>query len=265
MTLITFSQQQAIKPISSNNEQRFSSIMQDTETNELQDLLGMQLYNDMILYPTKTTNKRLLDGLSWVYGDAQLQMNGLKYVLAWYFYANYIHESDLQDTFSGVVVHNFDESRAADKSRKDKYASRARETAGKYWAEVKLYLDNNSDDYPLWLCDNKRKVFKPLIRRLSRPTMNTDFFTRKIETVQTLTPPDVTKIEVEGVVSLSAGLGQKITFDTNLGTTNYQLSFQAWDSTGVSVFPVLQMPLEDDGFTIDLLVDATLSYNARQL
>lgn len=270
MTLITFSQQQTIKPISANNEDRFEQIMLETENTELQDLLGLELYNDVVLNPTTTENARLIAGLSWEYGNATIKMHGLKYVLAYYFYANYIYESDLQDTFSGVKIHRFDESNDADKSRKDKQAKRARENSGKYWTEVKLYLDNNSSDYPLWNCSATRKTYKPKISRLSRPIMNTDFSTFNIDRITSTPQPDeaVTPLENFGVITLSAGDDQEILFSsgtgtTNLGTTNYKLIVTAYDSGGVQVFPTIVKA--EDGFTVDLVVGATINWEATQL
>lgn len=166
--LITSSECKTIKPFSDNNDSRYSQIMEEVQINELQDLLGFELYQDLINNPTSAQNVILLDGVDWEYNDQTIKMHGLKYVLAHYFYAVYTREIRKQDTFSGLVQHNFDESNQVSENDRRLTESRARETAAKFWNEVKLYLDNNSDTYTYWYCRGKRKVFNPKVRRLTK-------------------------------------------------------------------------------------------------
>lgn len=172
--LITFSEQQTIKPISANSEVRFAQIMEETQINELQELLGFKLYQDLTQNPTKEIYLDLLNGKVWEYCGQQIKMNGLKYVLAHYFYSNYIEENPLHDTYSGHMIHEIDEARTAPDTKLHKLKKRARETASKFWMEVKLYLDNNSDTYEYWRCSKRHGVFNPKIERLSKTETNTE-------------------------------------------------------------------------------------------
>jgi|GEM_PF-2384636 len=177
--LITETETRTIKPFSENNSDRFEEIMEEVQINELQDLLGFELYQDLINNPASPQNAILLNGTIWTYNDQSLKMHGLKYVLAHYFNANYTREIRKQDTFSGLVQHNFDESNQVSENDRRLTESRARETAAKFWNEVRLYLDNNSDTYTYWYCGSGRKVFRPKMRRLTK------LHTNNIETIYT--------------------------------------------------------------------------------
>ena len=166
--LITYNEQQAIKSISTNNEDRFSQIMEETQINELQSLLGWRLYQDLIQNPDSPQNVILLDGKTWTYDDQSIKMHGLKYVLAHYYYSNYASEIKKQDTFSGFVKHDFDESNPVTVNEQHATKKRARETAAKFWNEVKLYLNNNTDTYTYWYCKSDDKIFHPKISRLTK-------------------------------------------------------------------------------------------------
>ena len=166
--LITYNEAQAIKSFSANNEDRFEDIMNEVQINELQELLGFQLYQDLTNNPTSAQNVILLDGVEWSYNDQTIKMNGLKHVLAHYFIANYTEEIKKQDTFSGYVKHDFQESNPTTVNEDHKTIKRARETAAKFWNEVKLYLDYNNNTYTYWNCADSQSFTKPKIRRLTK-------------------------------------------------------------------------------------------------
>jgi hypothetical protein len=166
--LITYNEAQAIKKFSSNNEDDYAQIMEEVQINELQELLGFELYQDLINNPTSAQNVILLDGTTWTYGSQSIVMKGLKYVLAHYFIAQYAEEIRKKDTFSGYVKHNFDESNQVTENDRHKTEKRARETAAKFWNEVKLYLDNHNDIYTYWNCSESKTVFHPKMRRLTK-------------------------------------------------------------------------------------------------
>lgn len=170
--LITYNEQQTIKPIASNSQIRFAQIMEETQINELQDLLGFQLYQDLIKNPTDSKYATLLNGVDWTYNDQVIHMSGLKYVLAHYFFANYTRENQYKDTFSGHVSHNIPESNRVNDIEKNRIEKRARETAYKFWREVKLYLDNNGNTYAYWNRSSDSKVFRPKMKRLTQVQTN---------------------------------------------------------------------------------------------
>lgn len=75
--------------------------------------------------------------------------------------------------------------------------------------------------------------------------------------------PDIAgaETEVDGVVSVIPGL-QKITFTLDLGTTNYRLTLNIYDGSGVPIGYTLGAK-ESDGFNINPSFNATLEYNAK--
>lgn len=164
-TLINYTEQQQVKPISDNNAERFEQIMLETEVKDLQPLLGMSLYQDLIQDPTAARYVTLKDGATWTLSGKSYKMMGLKYVLAYLFYANYVEQVAIADTFSGMVQHTFAESQHIETSEKRRIASMNREIAARYWEEVKLYIENNLSTYPEYKMDGQR-VFSPKIDRL---------------------------------------------------------------------------------------------------
>lgn len=164
-TIVNYTEQQQVKPISDNNAERFDQIMVETEVKDLQPLLGMSLYQDLIQDPTSAKYVTLKDGATWTLSGKSYKMMGLKYVLAYLFYANYVEQVATVDTFSGMVQHTFAEAKRAESSEIRRIASMNREIAARYWEEVKLYIENNLSTYPEYKMDGTA-VFNPKIDRL---------------------------------------------------------------------------------------------------
>ncbi len=169
-TLISYEEQQSIKPISENNAHRFGQIMFETEVKDIQPLLGVDLYQAMIQDREKEAAEReerfsdLIGGKIWETGGKVYNMRGLKYVLAYMFYANYMEQSSVADTFSGFVQHNFTESSQIDPIEKKRIVSMNREIAARYWDECKKYITANANIFPEF--GNTERVFSPKIFRL---------------------------------------------------------------------------------------------------
>ena len=166
--LLPFGTLQTIKTISTNQENLYNSLMPEVERADLQPLLGMKFYQDIIQNPSEERYTDLLNGKDWTDSDGfKYQMKGLNYVIAYLFYARYIVQSSLKDTFSGLVEHNFNESDLADQRAKEKLAKQAREVASQYWEECILFLNYYASTYEYWLSSDKTP-WKPKIRRLDQ-------------------------------------------------------------------------------------------------
>ena len=164
-TLINYTTQQAIKPISANNADRFEQIMLETEVKDLQPLLGVSLYQDLIQNRAEPKYVTLIEGTTWTLNGKPYIMKGLKYVIAYLFYANYVEQVAIADTFSGFVQHTFAESQHVEAVEKRRIASMNREIAARYWEECRLYLSNNIATYTEYMAAGE-KVFSPKIQRL---------------------------------------------------------------------------------------------------
>lgn len=152
--LWTYSEQQEIKPISANfPSDKFEEMANEIQVEDLQNLIGFDFYQDLIQNPTKTAYAELLDGGTYEYNSITYIFKGLKYVLAYLFFAKYIKHSGIEDTFGGFVKKNFEDSRETNQGEKKNYHNDFRKIAFKYWDECTCYMKANSSDFPYYYTD----------------------------------------------------------------------------------------------------------------
>lgn len=149
--LLTYSEQQTYKAISVNNQGKYPQIELEVENNELRDLLGVALLQDLQNNPSTAANVKLLSGATMVdqYGNTVIH-KGIKYVLAYLVFSRYLGESFIQDTFTGFVTKNRPDSETISEGAIKRLQQSNRETAMKEWELIKYYLDTNGSTYPLW-------------------------------------------------------------------------------------------------------------------
>lgn len=122
----------------------------DAQFVDVQELLGADFYNDLIMNPTTVANLALLNKASYIHEGTTYLNYGLKSVISHYSYARYVMFGSAIDTpFSLVEKLNPDSRPVSDNSKKTMYKSN-QQTAFTYWSNVRQFLDRNSDDYPLW-------------------------------------------------------------------------------------------------------------------
>jgi len=156
--LWTYTQQQAIKPISKNfPKQEFEQIAGEVQVQDLQEILGFDFYQDIIQNPATTANAALLDGGTYTVSGVTYTYSGLRYVLAYLFYARYIKISKNKDTYGGFVHKNFEESRQLNNGDEGNYHKDFRKLAFKYWKECECFIKANSTDYPYYCIDPSQK------------------------------------------------------------------------------------------------------------
>lgn len=165
--LLTYSQQQQIKPISKNNVDKYNKIAEEIESFELKKLLGIKFLQAIQENPTNYTN--LLDEYTFEDADGNnIIHKGLKYVIAYLNFAKYVGESDIEDTFSGFVTKNRNESESLSEGRIKRLQEQNRQIALTEWDTIKYYLDLNYENYPLWNSSYTKKVFRPKIYGLKK-------------------------------------------------------------------------------------------------
>jgi hypothetical protein len=158
--LLSFLEQQGIKPISSNNEQKYYQLAVEVESLELDKLLGYAFYQDVSANPDNYTD--LLNGCSFEdYNDRIVTHRGLKYVLAYLNYAKYVGESYVQDTFTGFVKKVRPDSESISSGDIKRLQQDSREIAFNAFNLIRIYLNKNSDIYTLWGCSSDKKTYKP--------------------------------------------------------------------------------------------------------
>lgn len=165
-TLLKFSDQQEIRPISPNNEDKFDQLAYEVENSELRKLLG-----DVFLYDIQqntNTYSKLINGCEFTINDYKLKHRGLKFILAYLVYAKYVGQSNFTDTFAGYRQTSIGESELVSDGTLRRLQSENREVALDEFAIIKKYLNENYEDYPLWNDHHRKKVFTPRMKTLRK-------------------------------------------------------------------------------------------------
>lgn len=167
--LLSLNSQQAIKKISPNwanatkstggttNYEQLATEIQDFY---LSDLLGAAFAYDVEENPENYTD--LLDGSTFLdCNENTVRQRGLKYCLAFWNYSKYISDSMVEDTFTGFVQKNRQETQTISSGQITRLQQDSKNQAEKAWNVIKYYLDENSNTYPLWECAKTRKPYQP--------------------------------------------------------------------------------------------------------
>lgn len=176
--LITYAQQQAIKPISSNLQYRFEQLSIEVQDRELKKLLGLKMYQDLLKNAAETDYEALIEGSEFTYEGFEYTHKGLRYVLAYLIYASYIMDSRYNDTFAGFTQKNIPESTRSQYGELKALKQTAMEQAMSYFDEVKLFLDYKSSTFAYWgEIQGRRKLSTPVISKVGGgDNSNNDYF-----------------------------------------------------------------------------------------
>lgn len=134
----------------------------DAQFIDIQKLLGVELYEDLIANSTDVKYTALLDGGSYTYSGNTYNNVGLKAVIAHYAYARYIlFGSNIDTPFSFVGKTNGD-SEKVDEKEKLRVYKLSQQMAFNYFENVARFLNRDSTNYPLWNgeCGNLQQKFK---------------------------------------------------------------------------------------------------------
>jgi hypothetical protein len=122
----------------------------DAQFIDVQKLLGLDFYNEIVRNPTSTVNATLLNGGDYTYKGTTYTNVGLKSVIVFYAYARYVMFGSQTDTPFGFVQKEGQNSTQIDSGQKKITAKMNQQTAFVYWENVRLFLDRNITDYTLW-------------------------------------------------------------------------------------------------------------------
>ncbi len=162
MALLTFSQNQLIKPISANNQGMFSEIQTEVENMELRELLGSALLFDLQTNPTTPENIKLLSGDTFTdCSNNNVKHRGLQFVLSYMIHSKYILHSKFADTFTGFVEKKRNETESISQGSISKLQENSRKIALSEFEIIKEYLNKFSDLYPLWNYYKSKKPYTP--------------------------------------------------------------------------------------------------------
>lgn len=146
--LWTYDDQQDIKPISQNNEQKWEQMATEVQFVKLKEMMGDDFYHDVISNPTSTWNQKLIDGATYTVDGVDYTFAGLKYVLAFLFYQRYVMEIDAQDTFIGHMINDNVNASHVSFGQKKNIAMEMKRIADEHWKDCKQFVCENSDEFP---------------------------------------------------------------------------------------------------------------------
>ena len=141
--LWTWSEQQEIRPIDENNAHLFEQIQIEVQNHDLKKLIGFEFFNE--LFQNIDDYTLLLSGGEYSYNDSTYNFNGLKYVCAYLFYARYIRDSRVNDTFTGFVTHTADGMQPLSSNEIMTLENRYKEIAATEWEACLHYLKSTEE------------------------------------------------------------------------------------------------------------------------
>ena len=141
--LWTWSEQQEIRPIDENNAHMFEQIQTEVQNHDLKKLIGFEFFNE--LFQNLSEYELLLSGGEYNYNDSTYNFNGLKYVCAFLFYARYIRDSRVNDTFTGFVTHTADGMQPLSSNEIMNLENRYKEIAATEWEACLHYLKSTEE------------------------------------------------------------------------------------------------------------------------
>jgi len=176
--ILTLIQQNSFKVISENwantkklvgGVSNFEQLGKEVEQKELKQLLGVALLQDLQKNPETAANVELLDGGTFENCDGnEIDQLGIRFVLSYLNYSKYIPVSGIESTFTGLVQKNRNETQNISDGKESKLQLDSREIALQEFEIIKQFLNENSDDYPLWICGKTKQIYTPIIRTVKR-------------------------------------------------------------------------------------------------
>ena len=162
MPLLTYSQQQTIKKISANNQQKYDPLATDVEEKDLKKLLGVALLQDLQKSPNAANNVLLLDGDSFVDCNGNtVDQKGVRWMTAYLNFSAYLGNSFVNDTFTGFVQKTRQDAEILSEGAIKRLQLENRQIALTEWELIEAYLNENKDNFPLWVCTDSKKPFTP--------------------------------------------------------------------------------------------------------
>jgi len=164
-TLLSYQQQQSIKPISANNETKYTQLAKEVEESILPDLLGVALLQAIQAAPTNAAYKLILDGDTYTDCNGNtVSHKGLRYCLAYFNFVLYIGSSFVTDTFTGFVQKNRPDSESINEGTIRRIQSDNKKIALAEWSKIKDYLIEKQE--PLFYYAQSKKIYLPKLRGL---------------------------------------------------------------------------------------------------
>tara|TARA_R110000803_G_scaffold149081_7_gene214550 strand:- start:647 stop:1171 length:525 start_codon:yes stop_codon:yes gene_type:complete len=163
-----FAKNNRIISTSTFNQNVLNQHISDAQFIDVQKLLGLDFYNEIVRNPTSTANATLLDGGDYTYNGITYTNVGLRSVIVFYAYGRYVMFGSQTDTPFGLVQKQGQNSTEVDFGQKKTVSKMNQQTAFVYWENVRLFLDRKESEYSLWKdnCLTSNRLFR--ISKISR-------------------------------------------------------------------------------------------------
>lgn len=131
---------------------------------DLLPMLGQRLYwalvEDFAASPSLSEYGDLFNGSEYTIAGETYKHEGLKPVLCYLAYARYRMNANAEETATGIKIKDNPYSEPASEKEIARRVDQARSAAFAYMEPVIKFLNDNSEDYPLWECSkgNKRST-----------------------------------------------------------------------------------------------------------
>lgn len=161
--LISFSDIKVLKPISNNVDivRKVDLAIADAQEFDVRPLIGESFYLAIVANPNDYSD--LLNGVNYLISNDNYESPGLKKCIALFAYARIKNDANEHDTAFGTVNKTNPYSTGASESTKVRQLKEIREQAQYYWKRIEMYLNEKSEDYPLWknstCCNTRKKSF----------------------------------------------------------------------------------------------------------
>jgi len=132
------------------NNGNLNQHISDAQFVDVQKLMGIDFFNDMLRNSTDTKYSKLLDKSDYNYKGKTYTNVGLKSVIVFYAYSRYLMFGSNVQTPFGLVQKQGNNSQEISFAEKKMMSKMNEQTAYNYWENVRLFIERNKEDYPLW-------------------------------------------------------------------------------------------------------------------
>ena len=153
--IITANEAKTLKDLGNKiDEQKVNSIIEQAQITELKDVLGSKFYFDVISNINNSAYQDLLSGSTFSYDGVSYYQDGIKALLADYFYAKFVLVINTNITPFGATVKHSPDSEPADRNSLKDISTQQMQLAGARWEIIRMYLDANRTTFPKWRDNN---------------------------------------------------------------------------------------------------------------
>ena len=155
------------RPISRNtSDKKINPFIADAETLDLKPLLGEPLFNS--IKADQDSFAELMQPHSYEYNGDTYEHQGLEKVLSLFSYARYIRHGSHQDTGHGLVQKKNQDSEPVPQDQKKNMFVKDTQAAMAYFNEVALFMNRNTDSFPLWKAEHVTKSPRLRISKITK-------------------------------------------------------------------------------------------------